>query len=138
MTPEPEDLHRSQAVPAGDRYTVFERAEKRTAAVAAVFYLEVLWRNLMEKQLRKKRIRRIALIVTAAVCLAAVLLNLDFEYADYGKALGKEIERAEKVLQEAEPGDQKGQYDEDTIRDFKKQIEKARAVYNDKESEYEQ
>ncbi|HPR24415.1 MAG TPA: DUF4430 domain-containing protein [Bacillota bacterium] len=92
----------------------------------------------MEKQLRKKRIRRIALIVTAAVCLAAVLLNLDFEYADYGKALGKEIERAEKVLQEAEPGDQKGQYDEDTIRDFKKQIEKARAVYNDKESEYEQ
>lgn len=92
----------------------------------------------MEKQLRKKRIRRIALIATAAVCLIAFLFNLDFEYADYGKALGKEIKRAEKVLQDAEPGYEKGQYDPDKIKDFRKQIEKAKTVYRDKESEYEQ
>ena len=76
--------------------------------------------------------------MTAAVCLLVYLFNLDFEYADYDKALGKEIKRAEKVLQDAEPGNKKGQYDPDTIKDFKKQIEKAKVVYRDKESEYEQ
>jgi len=54
MIPEPEDLHRSHAVPAGDRYTAFERAEKRTAAVAAVFCVktcgENLWKNSFEKK----------------------------------------------------------------------------------------
>jgi len=54
MTPEPEDLHRYHAVPTGDRYTVFERAEKRTAAVAAVFYLElcgeISWKSSFEKK----------------------------------------------------------------------------------------
>ncbi len=92
----------------------------------------------MDSILKKKRIRRIALAVLAAVCVIGGAFALNIERADYTDSLGKAVAEAENLLLEAETGYEKGQYLPDTAVAFSEDIEAAKAVYEDKSGVYEE
>lgn len=91
----------------------------------------------MEEKLKKKRIRKIALIAILIVAVAGIALSMNIERADYGKALGEEIEKAEAMLSEAETGYDKGQYLPEVVVEFQNAIETARSVFEDKDAVYD-
>ena len=92
----------------------------------------------MDNILRKKRIRRIALVALAAICVIGGIFALNVERADYRASLGEVVADAENLLLEAETGYEKGQYLPDTVVAFSGDIEDAKAVYEDKSSVYEE
>ena len=98
----------------------------------------VFYGDNMDNILRKKRIRRIALIILAAAAVAAALFAADFERADYRQALGDTVKEAQSLLLEAETGYEKGQYLPDIVVAFSEDIDTAKAVYEDKSSVYEE
>jgi len=91
----------------------------------------------MEKEIRKKRIRRIALAAVIIVCAAAAFWHTDFEYADYGKALDGQIEKAQELASDADTGNREGEYAPYTVLDFRAQIKTAEKTADDKNSEYD-
>lgn len=92
----------------------------------------------MDNILRKKRIRKTALIILAAAVIAAAFFAVDFERADYRQVLGDTVKEAQGLLLEAETGYEKGQYLPDTVVAFSDDIDEAKAVYDDETSVYEE
>lgn len=91
----------------------------------------------MEEKLKRKKIRKIAIIVLAIALLAGIGLSMTVEKADYGKALGEEVENAQELLGSVETGYDKGQYLPETIALFQKCIEEAKTVFEDKDAVYD-
>ncbi len=91
----------------------------------------------MEKKLRNKRIRLIAIALIVLAGIGFRISRLNVEPADYRVSLEKRITKAEKLLEKADIGNEEGKYAAYTARIFKGQIDTARQTAEDKESYYE-
>ncbi len=92
----------------------------------------------MEKKLRNKRIRLIAIVLIVLAGIGFSISRLNVEPADYRVSLEKRITKAEKMLEKADIGNEEGKYAAYTARIFKGQIDTARQTAEDEESYYEQ
>lgn len=92
----------------------------------------------MEKKLRNKRIRLIAIALIVLAGIGFSISRLNVEPADYRVSLEKRITKAEKLLEKADIGNEEGKYAAYTARIFKGQIDTARQTAEDEESYYEQ
>ena len=88
----------------------------------------------MENSLKKKRIRNIAIVVILAVMGVLVFARTEFAFADYSKELNAQILNSERVLKDAEVGNENGQYSEYDTEAFEKSIGKAKEVLKDEEA----
>ena len=91
----------------------------------------------MEKKLRNKRIRLIAIVLIVLMGIGFTVSRLQVEPADYRASLEKRLAEAEELLEKAEIGNGKGQYSADTAKLFEEQIQEARRVAEDEQSYYE-
>lgn len=94
--------------------------------------------NNLEKKLRNKRIRLIAIALIILAGIGFRISRLNVEPADYRVSLEKRITKAEKLLEKADIGNEEGKYAAYTARIFKGQIDTARQTAEDEESYYEQ
>ena len=86
----------------------------------------------------KKNIgRKIAILLLAIVFVVAAVLRLKVEPASYKKTLRNEIKKAEDLLLDADIGNDKNQYSNYVILDFKNQIKVAKEVQDNKDSYYD-
>lgn len=91
----------------------------------------------MEEQLRKKRIHVIAVILVLIVVAAGALLRVSVEPSDYRPGLTRRITKAERLIENASVGNKKGEYAPYTVMMFREQIDSARAVAEDADSDYD-
>ena len=80
----------------------------------------------MEDKLKKQKIRKILIGVVVLILAAFAIKGFSFEGADYNKELNAQIMNAEKVFNEAEIGNDKGQYSEYVVASFAKEIGEAK------------
>lgn len=91
----------------------------------------------MEKSIKKKRMRTIALIAVAIAIMTVVVLSLNIEKADYAKSLDVQITEAEQFLKSVEIGYNEGQYPQVTYDQFKDKIIEAKGILVGEASNYE-
>lgn len=91
----------------------------------------------MEKNIKKKRMRTIALIVVALAVIAVVIFNMNIEKSDYAKALDEQITESEQFLKSVEIGYNQGQYPQVTYDEFKDKIIEAKEIMVGEGSNYE-
>ena len=80
----------------------------------------------MEDKLKKQKIRKILIGVVVLILATFAIKGFSFEGADYNKELNAQIMNAEKVFNEAEIGNDKGQYSEYVVASFAKEIGEAK------------
>lgn len=78
--------------------------------------------------MKKKRLKKLAIAALAVIAVVSVIVGLNIEPADYGKTLSGQVNKAEKLLNSAKVGNDKGMYAEFTIESFKQQIEEAKTI----------
>lgn len=87
--------------------------------------------------MKKNLGRKIAIIVLAIVCVAAAVIKFKVEPASYKKTLKSQVSKAEDLLTDADIGNDKDQYSDYVILDFKNQIKVAKKISEDKNSYYD-
>lgn len=90
------------------------------------------------KKVRMKRIRAAAVALVVIAAAVYLILDMDVEKADYGDSLQKTIAEAEELYQAQKDnsGNEEGQYAPYTLLAFQSQIDEAKAVADNQESEY--
>lgn len=90
------------------------------------------------KKVRMKRIRAAAVALVVIAAAVYLILDMDVEKADYGDSLQKTIAEAEELYQAQKDnsGNEEGQYAPYTLLTFQSQIDEAKAVADNQESEY--
>lgn len=85
-----------------------------------------------------KRIRAAAVALVVIAAAVYLILDMDVEKADYGDSLQKTIAEAEELYQAQKDnsGNEEGQYAPYTLLAFQSQIDEAKAVADNQESEY--
>lgn len=85
-----------------------------------------------------KRIRAAAVALVVIAAAVYLILDMDVEKADYGDSLQKTIAEAEELYQAQKDnsGNEEGQYAPYTLLTFQSQIDEAKAVADNQESEY--
>jgi hypothetical protein len=86
---------------------------------------------------KKKRIRFIAIAAVVVVFIVGAIIRFNVEPADYGKTLSKQVKTSKELLSSAKEGNAKGEYSKYTLLEFKQQITDAEKVAKDKDSYYE-
>lgn len=87
--------------------------------------------------MKKRKIRVIAIFTIGIICIIGMLSRINIEPADYGKSLQNQVNKAEKLLNGADVGNDNGEYSKFTVQAFQQQINEARSVLSDKGSVYE-
>ncbi len=78
--------------------------------------------------MKRKRIRKIILISILIVSVISGLYRLSVEPSDYNKAISKQISKANKLLAEANLGNDKGDYSKNNIIKMKNSVAEAEAL----------
>lgn len=85
--------------------------------------------------MKKKKMRLIIIAVIAVVVGALVLARTEFSVADYKDELSSQISNAEKVLGEAEKGNEEGQYSEYETAVLGKSIDAAKELLKNEDAD---
>lgn len=77
---------------------------------------------------KRKRIRKIVLISILALFIITSLYKLSIEPSDYNKAISKQIEKANTLVEKANLGNDKGDYSKNTVIQMKDNIAEAENI----------
>ena len=84
----------------------------------------------MEDLIKKNKIRNIVIAIIVVIIGGVTLAGTTFRLADYNKELKSQIMLSEKILEDAEIGNENGMYSEYETATFKKSINHAKDVLN--------
>lgn len=87
---------------------------------------------------KKHWIRKLILLIIAVCAITGTIISLNIEPADYRESLNSEIAAAQKLLDEADVGNDSGQYALQAVKIFQKAVDKAKADVQDDSLEYDQ